>query len=286
MKASGSVEHIYISAAHNFVGHHGRPAGTTPVQEVSSVRCVAGRGLEGDRYFDRPKDHKGQITFFAGEVWDALYEIISDSIDRGDWPAAMTRTLAWYEPILTARYDDANSRLGDIAQLERIAATYGSRDTFLTDLTLDPPQSTSDNNVPPTKDDDFVILSTIHSAKGQEWRNVFVLNVSEGSMPADLGVGSNEDIEEERRLLYVAMTRAKDTLHLTVPQRFHVPQQRKNGDKHVYGGRSRFLPKHILSCFEEVSWPPPALEQTNACPALPALDLAKRASARWGNPGQ
>ncbi len=72
MNERGRVEHIYISAAHNFVGHHGRPAGTTPVQEVSSVRCVAGRGLEGDRYFDRPENHKGQITFFAAEVYEAL----------------------------------------------------------------------------------------------------------------------------------------------------------------------------------------------------------------------
>jgi len=154
----------------------------------------------------------------------------------------MERVAAWYEPLLETKYDDAQSRAGDVAQLQRIAATYKSRDTFLTDVTLDPPSGTTDNNVPPTKDDDFVILSTIHSAKGQEWRDVFVLNVVDGSIPADLGVGSEADIDEERRLLYVAMTRAKEGLHMMVPQRFYVPQQRRNGDRHVYGARSRFVP--------------------------------------------
>ena len=105
-------------------------------------------------------------------------------------------------------------------QLEQIASGYPSRERFLTELTLDPPDATSDQAGVPLLDEDYLILSTIHSAKGQEWKSVFVLNVVDGCIPSDLGTGTTAEIEEERRLLYVAMTRAKDDLHLIVPQRF------------------------------------------------------------------
>ena len=107
-------------------------------------------------------------------------------------------------------------------QLEQIAGGYPSRERFLTDLTLDPPDATGGQAGVPLKDDDYLILSTIHSAKGQEWRAVFLLNVVDGCIPSDLGTGSSAEIEEERRLLYVAMTRAKDQLTLGVPLRFYV----------------------------------------------------------------
>ena len=106
-------------------------------------------------------------------------------------------------------------------QLEQIASTYPTRERFLTELTLDPPDATSDEAGVPLLDEDYLILSTIHSAKGQEWRSVFVLNAVDGCIPSDLGTGSTAEIEEERRLLYVAMTRAKDHLHLILPQRFY-----------------------------------------------------------------
>src|SRR5207237_9106010 len=79
----------------------------------------------------------------------------------------------------------------------------------------------------------------IHSAKGMEWNSVHVLNVVDGCMPSDLGAGSSAELEEERRLLYVAMTRAKDDLHLLVPQRFFVHGQPVRGDRHVYASRTR-----------------------------------------------
>ena len=114
----------------------------------------------------------------------------------------------------------------DLVQLEQIAAGYPSRERFLTELTLDPPDATSDQAGVPLLDEDYLILSTIHSAKGQEWKSVFVLNVVDGCIPSDLGTGTTAEIEEERRLLYVAMTRAKDDLHLVVPQRFYTHGQR------------------------------------------------------------
>ena len=146
-------------------------------------------------------------------------------------------------------------RRADLVQLEQIAAGYPSRERFLTELTLDPPDATSDEAGPPLHDEDYLILSTIHSAKGQEWKSVFVLNVVDGCIPSDLGTGTTAEIEEERRLLYVAMTRAKDDLHLVVPQRFFTHGQDAHGDRHVYASRTRFIPSTLLQHFEAASWP-------------------------------
>ena len=143
------------------------------------------------------------------------------------WPAEVERVRGWYQPHLERLHDDAAVRAADLVQLERIADTYPSRERFLTDLTLDPPDATSDEAGPPHLDEDYLILSTIHSAKGQEWNAVFVLNGVDGCIPSDMATGTSDEIEEERRLLYVAMTRAQDQLAILVPQRFYVHQQRR-----------------------------------------------------------
>jgi DNA helicase II / ATP-dependent DNA helicase PcrA len=121
---------------------------------------------------------------------------------------------------------------------------------FLTELTLDPPDATSGEARAPLLDEDYLILSTIHSAKGQEWTAVFVLNTVDGCIPSDLATGSTSEIEEERRLLYVAMTRARDQLHLMLPQRFFTHGQRSLGDRHVYVQRTRFIPDAVTRHFE------------------------------------
>ena len=87
-------------------------------------------------------------------------------------------------------HEDAATRLADLEALERIGATFPSRERFLAELTLDPPEAASDESGPPHRDEDYLILSTIHSAKGQEWRSVFVLNVVDGCIPSDLATGS------------------------------------------------------------------------------------------------
>jgi ATP-dependent DNA helicase UvrD/PcrA len=218
----------------------------------------------------------------AGEAWEALKAMLADLVNV-TWPADLDLVARWYGPLMNGRYEDARVRAGDIEQLQRIGATFGSRTSFLTELTLDPPNSTSDESGPSRKDDDYLILSTIHSAKGQEWKNVFVLNVVDGCMPSDLGAGSTAELEEERRLLYVAMTRAKDELHLITPQRFYHTQQSKGGDKHVYAIRSRFLPSAILPKFEQTSWAPgEARGEEGPRGPLPRVDLAARARSRFG----
>src|SRR5207248_6080118 len=188
----------------------------------------------------------------------------------------------WYHPHLERLHDDAAVRAADLAQLEQIAASYRTREQFLTDLTLDPPSATSDEAGAPLLDEDYLILSTIHSAKGQEWKSVFVLNVVDGCIPSDLGAGTSVEIEEERRLLYVAMTRARDDLHLLVPQRFFTHGQNAQGDHHVYAARSRFIPDELLELFEKIAWPgaDPELEARGASQGV-RVDVAARMRGMW-----
>ena len=198
------------------------------------------------------------------------------------WPGELADAVAWLMPQIETRYDDATARIGDLEALERIAGSFASRERFLSELTLDPPDATSDEAGPPLRDEDYLILSTIHSAKGQEWRSVFVLNCVDGCIPSDLATGSSEEIEEERRLLYVAMTRAKDQLTLTVPQRFYVHGQPKNGDRSVFAARTRFIPPPLLKHFDRQTWPAahPAAPVRLASEG-PRVDLAARMRAMW-----
>ncbi len=222
----------------------------------------------------------------AGADWAAfvaLFRALRDSTPR--WPADMELVTRWYEPHLQRIYEDAFVRQGDLAALHQIAATYASRDRFLTEVTLDPPESTSDLAGVPRRDDDYLILSTIHSAKGQEWKTVHVLNVVDGCIPSDMGTGTSEELEEERRLLYVAMTRAKDELRLVVPQRFYVTGQSAYGDAHVYAQRSRFITNAVARTFDSCSWPVVApstgIAEASVGERVPTVDIVARIRASW-----
>jgi DNA helicase-2/ATP-dependent DNA helicase PcrA len=197
------------------------------------------------------------------------------------WPAEIADAVAWLSPLIETRYDDARVRVGDLEALERIAAGFPSRERFLSELALDPPDKTSDEAGPPLKDEDYLILSTIHSAKGQEWRSVFVLNCVDGCIPSDLATGSSEEIEEERRLLYVAMTRAKDELALIVPQRFYVHGQPKYGDRNVFASRTRFVPQPLLKHFDRRTWPEAQAEPHRPPADGARVDLKARMRAMW-----
>src|SRR6201999_1915204 len=124
----------------------------------------------------------------AGADWSVFVETVAN-LRYSEWPADIERARLWYEPHLERIHEDADVRLADLLQLEQIAAGYPSRERFLTELTLDPPDATSDRSGPPLRDEDYLILSTIHSAKGQEWKSVYALNVVDGCMPSDLGAG-------------------------------------------------------------------------------------------------
>ena len=198
------------------------------------------------------------------------------------WPAELDLVCRWYRPHLERIHEDAVLREADLVQLTQIASTYSSRERFLTELTLDPPDATSDEVGVPLLDEDYLILSTIHSAKGQEWTSVFLLNTVDGCLPSDLATGSTPEIEEERRLLYVAMTRAKDQLHLMVPQRFFTHGQRSTGDRHVYAQRTRFIPNSVLDQFESRSWPPPKSMSEGDDRTRQPVDVRAKMRRMWG----
>jgi DNA helicase-2/ATP-dependent DNA helicase PcrA len=223
----------------------------------------------------------------ATEPWRELVRLFDQLRRRraSDWPAELDLVRRWYQPLLEQRYDDAHLRAADLDQLARIAATCPSRARFLTDLTLDPPDAASGEAGAPHRDEDYLILSTIHSAKGQEWKAVYVLNVVDGCIPSDLATGSAEDIEEERRLLYVAMTRAKDRLMLVLPQRFYTHQQARRGDRHVYAARSRFIPGGLLGRFEMHAWPAATRAAFAAEASAATVDLMSRMRGRWRKTG-
>jgi DNA helicase-2/ATP-dependent DNA helicase PcrA len=219
----------------------------------------------------------------AGGDWRDFVDVITD-LGSGDagWPAELERARLWYEPHLDRIHEDSSARRADLIQLEQIAGGYPSRQRFLTELTLDPPDATSDQAGVPLLDEDYLILSTIHSAKGQEWKSVFLLNVVDGCMPSDLGAGTSAEIEEERRLLYVAMTRARDDLHLVVPQRFFTHGQSAQGDRHVYASRTRFIPDRLLGLFERTSWPLAATATAaRAANQGVRLDVGARMRGMW-----
>jgi len=156
------------------------------------------------------------------------------------------------EPIFQRRYASFRERLRDIEQLEQIARGYPSRGRFLAELALDPPSSTGDLAGPPLLDEDYLILSTIHSAKGCEWDVVYVIHAADGMIPSDMATSRAEEIEEERRLFYVALTRAKNMLYVTFPLRYY---RRPGGldDSHNFGQLTRFLPDPIRRLFDQGS---------------------------------
>jgi DNA helicase-2/ATP-dependent DNA helicase PcrA len=179
--------------------------------------------------------------------------VLGDCLDADTLPPAgqLARLRTFLEPVIARKYDAAASRTRDLEQLELLASESPSRGQFLADLTLDPPSSTGDLAGPPHLDEDYLVLSTIHSAKGLEWDVVHVIHAADGMIPSDMATGDDDEIEEERRLLYVALTRARDALQVSYPQRYY---RRPRGleDPHSYSQRSRFLPDQVLEHFEVV----------------------------------
>jgi len=189
----------------------------------------------------------------GGTVPPGLAELLDALRHATQWPGQLGMVRKWYEPHLERLYEGASVRIADLETLEGLGRNHQSRESFLSDLTLDPPEALGDLAGDPLIDEDYLILSTIHSAKGQEWDVVYILNVVDGCIPSDMATGSKEEIEEERRLLYVAMTRARDHLYLIQPHRFYTGTSRRNGDRHVYAPRTRFLPDAVLESFERVA---------------------------------
>ena len=218
----------------------------------------------------------------AREDWPALATLLEHLAAPGRaWAGQLGAVRRWYQPHLERLFEEASVRAGDLEQLEVLADRFPSRSQFLVELTLDPPQATGDEAGVPHLDEDYLILSTIHSAKGQEWEAVYLLNAADGYIPSDMATGSPEQIEEERRLLYVAMTRAKRSLAVIHPLRAFVRQQSRYGDRYLHTPLTRFLPPEVRPHFEAVGHGRPVAGDEAAAPAGARVDVGARLRDMW-----
>jgi len=226
--------------------------------------------------FEPPNDARVAWKKFV-ELFAALGEA------NREWRGQIALVREWYKPHMERMYEHVHTRIGDLDQLELLSSQYQTRERFVSEITLDPPNASGDISGGALHDEDFLVLSTIHSAKGMEWDNVYILNVVEGSFPNEFSAGKAEAIEEERRLLYVAMTRARNELTCVVPLRFQVTSQPKTSDGHVYGGRSRFLTEKVIKCFDEQTFQgtnvEAKIEEVSADSGT--IDVASRIKQMW-----
>ena len=258
-----------------------------------TVQLLPGMGPVNARrvleHLERAGGALGALTTFtpppaAAEHWAQLRALLLDLADPCcPWSGQVQRARHWYQPHLERIYEQVHTRNGDLEQLEVLSGQYPSRERFLSELALDPPSAASDLAGPPALDEDYLVLSTVHSAKGMEWDTVYLLNVVDGSFPSEFAAGSTEQLEEERRLFYVALTRARNDLLLYSPLKFYLTGQHRHGDAHVYGGRSRFLTAGVLAHL--ASDAPAALIGGTAEGVTagfgPALDVGARLRQMW-----
>jgi len=197
----------------------------------------------------------------ARAAWPAVVELFATLSAAGahDVPAQVHAVRSVYGPLLERKYDNVQARLRDLEQIEGLAARSRTRSQFLAELVLDPPAYTQELAGPPLLDEDYLVLSTMHSAKGLEFDVVYVIHAADGNIPSDMATGSAAEIEEERRLLYVACTRAREQLYVSHPLRYYTQPWAK-ADTHGYAQRSRFLTETVAAHFERVQTGPERAE--------------------------
>lgn len=250
--------------------------GVGPVTAAAVFAHVADRGFDAAAIttFDAPPAAREEIN--------ALGRLIETV--RGVEGEGLAVQMEWigqfYGPILLRRYENAQARENDIEHLGRLAAGYESRRHFLADLVLDPPVSTGEDAGAPHRDEDYLVLSTIHSAKGLEWDAVYVIHAADGCLPSDMATGSQSEIEEELRLTYVAMTRARDFLYVLWPLRYYVESGGLT-DKHVYAQRCRFFTADVLQTMDAVACGTSEPAPGESGSVAPRQDIARRIREMW-----
>jgi len=252
------------------------PARARAMLGALGVRATGSRSpdpltrLGGDAPREVPPEAAGDLQ----RLRDALADCRRDGDGAGGVAPAVQidRLRRFLDPVVERRYESAVARVRDLEQLGHLASAYTDRGRFLAELTLDPPASTGDLAGPPLLDEDYVVLSTIHSAKGGEWDVVHLIHAADGMLPSDMATGDVETVEEERRLLYVALTRARDALYVHFPLRYY-RRPRGHDDAHSYAQLSRFLDREVRALFEErtVSGPQDPEEAATAGMGTPAL---------------
>jgi DNA helicase-2/ATP-dependent DNA helicase PcrA len=227
----------------------------------------------------------------AAETWSALLALFAQlqSERAVTLPAQISLIRMVYEPLLELAHDHPAPRIADLRQLELVSGNYQDRATFLAEVTLDPPSWSGDLAGAPHLDDDYLVLSTIHSAKGLEWHTVYVIHAADGNIPSDLATGSPEGIEEERRLLYVALTRARNRLYVCVPLRYQ-RSPRNHLDTYGLAQPSRFLQGPAASAFDrttagcllgKTAGDPEQTEPDDRLGDQPTIDVRKELRAMW-----
>jgi DNA helicase-2/ATP-dependent DNA helicase PcrA len=217
------------------------------------------RGVDGDplaRLLAAPPRLPDAARGAVGELRRALADCADACLPGGATPppaVQVERLSRWLQPAIERRYRSPEARLADLAQLARVAGRHPDRGRFLVELTLDPPAATGDLAGPPLLDEDWLVLSTVHSAKGGEWDVVHVIHATDGMFPSDMACRDAESIEEERRLMYVAVTRARDVLEINLPRRYYVAREafRRSSDRHLYAQASRFLTAEVRALMDE-----------------------------------
>jgi DNA helicase-2/ATP-dependent DNA helicase PcrA len=218
----------------------------------------------------------------AHDAFVSLLDGLRRDADRGFSGVAgeIARIRMLYDDLLRERYDRAEPRLADLDQLQTIAAGFPDRAAFLAALALEPPQATSDLGTGVSAEDDTLVLSTAHSAKGREWDAVFVIWAADGWFPLSRALSEEDEIEEERRLFYVALTRARDHLFVTYP--LAVYDSRRSGD-YTLDQVSRFLDRGVRATMQRVVVNTPREGAAADAPtSAPAVDLRAAMRARFG----
>lgn len=205
--------------------------------------------LEGTGDFGRWAQVK--VPAAAEPRWKGFVELMSRLAEaKPDEVAAQLHAARkFYAPLLEEKYDNATARLRDLEQLEQLAPRFNDRATMLAEIALEPPTTSGDFAGEPMLDEDFLILSTIHSAKGLEWDAVYVIHAADGNIPSDMATRSTAQIDEELRLFYVALTRARDWLYVCFPQRYYHAYRGKSSDQFGYVQLTRFLPPSLKEYF-------------------------------------
>ncbi|MFQ5608902.1 MAG: ATP-dependent helicase [Woeseiaceae bacterium] len=249
-----------------------------PKNEVAAFRVLKLMPGFGPSFAAKCFDHLALQAFSM----TALCNFVPPSAAVGDWVGFCELMAALSAATLDDRVTAGAAGVDDLEQLEQISGRYPTRERFLTELTLDPPSKAGDEAGDPLLDEDYLVLSTVHSAKGQEWDAVFLLGVTDGSFPSEFATGKPELIEEERRLMYVGMTRAKQSLTLIAPLRFHVTHQPADGDKHVYGARSRFVTERLMATLQPMFKGRMDANASRLAPrSATRIDVASRMREMW-----
>jgi len=246
-------------------------SGIGPATAARAIEFIAEHGFQPAALatFDAPSASGNELKVLSGVLSQAQHL-------SGTNPAEVVELiLGYYDHLLEQNYENYERRREDIIHLAHLAKEHQSLESFLDDLILDPPISTADLAGPPLLDEDWLVLSTIHSAKGLEWDAVYLIHAADGCLPSDMATGSKEEMDEELRLAYVAMTRARDFLYVLWPLRFF---GRSPGvtDRHVYAQRSRFFTAEVVATMDERT----VGRQRDGIDSPPDMDLGGDIAAR------